>query len=108
MLTSRHSSNGEFEGYGIVVAEAALCGRPSIVAGNSGLAEAVTDGQTGLVVPENDPDATAQPLVRLLQDACLRHLMGEHAQRRALAEQTSTGCMEQYRQALGSLVNRES
>ena len=48
MMTSRHTSTGDFEGYGIAVVEAAFCGKPAVVSRNSGLAEAIVDGGPGL------------------------------------------------------------
>ena len=88
LMTSRHSRNGEFEGYGIAAVEAALCGKPAIVSDNSGLAEAVLDGKTGLVVHENDPNATAQAIIRLLRDDKFRNRLGRQAQTHAVKEQT--------------------
>ena len=87
LMTSRHTGD-EFEGYGIAAVEAALCGTPSIVTGDSGLAEAIVDGVTGITVPQNDADATAAAVSRLLCDEPLRQRMGEAARIRALEEQT--------------------
>jgi phosphatidylinositol alpha-1,6-mannosyltransferase len=103
VLTSRHGDNGEFEGYGIVAVESALCAKPAVVAGNSGLAEAIVDGQTGFVVPENDSHAAAQAIRKLLMDPALKKQMGENARQRALREQTWSICMSRYDQALRQL-----
>jgi len=47
------------------------------VAGRSGGAvEAVRDGETGLLVPPNDPGLLAQALLRLLRHPELRRQMG--------------------------------
>jgi glycosyltransferase involved in cell wall biosynthesis len=86
------------------VAEAALCGKPSVVAGNSGLAEAVQDQCTGFVVPENDPASTANAIRKLLEDREIRQRMGEEARQRALAEQTWNVCMDRYHQAINQLM----
>jgi phosphatidylinositol alpha-1,6-mannosyltransferase len=88
VMTSRHTSSGDFEGYGIAVVEAALCGKPAVVSSNSGLAEAIVDGQTGLLVPEGNPDATADAIISLLANTYRRRAMGEKARKRALDEQT--------------------
>jgi phosphatidylinositol alpha-1,6-mannosyltransferase len=69
VLTSRSTSTGDCEGFGIVAVEAALCGKPAVVSRDSGLAEAVIDGVTGLTVPQENPDATAAAILRLLGDA---------------------------------------
>ncbi len=88
VMTSRHDESGDFEGYGIAVVEAALCGRPAVVTGNSGLAEAIEDGRTGIVVPENDVGATAAAIQNLLADSGKRRAMGAAARARAISQQT--------------------
>jgi phosphatidylinositol alpha-1,6-mannosyltransferase len=60
---------GDYEGYGIAVLEAALCGKTAVVSDNGGLPEAVTNEITGLVVPENDSDATADAILRILKNS---------------------------------------
>jgi phosphatidylinositol alpha-1,6-mannosyltransferase len=87
IMTSRHTAD-EFEGFGIASVEAALCGKPSIVSMNSGLAEAIVDGETGLGVPEEDEAATADKVLSLLEDEGRRQTMGNAARLHALTEQT--------------------
>jgi phosphatidylinositol alpha-1,6-mannosyltransferase len=87
-MTSREASDGDFEGYGIAVIEAALCGKPAVVTAESGLEEAVVDGETGLVVPQNDPAAFASAAGQLLRHQSLRETLGENARQRALATAT--------------------
>ena len=96
VMTSRRTLAGEVEGYGIAAVEAALCGLPAVVAGGSGLAEAVSDGETGLVVPPEDPAATARAVLSLLEDEPKRRSMGERARQRAQAEQTWDRCTARY------------
>ena len=96
VMTSRYTADGDFEGYGIAVIEAALCGLPAVVAEGSGLAEAVRHGVTGFCVPSEDPDATARAICSLLQDEPLRREMGGAARRRAEEEQTWDRRMPAY------------
>jgi phosphatidylinositol alpha-1,6-mannosyltransferase len=57
------------EGFGISLVEASACGLP-VVAGNSGgIPDAVRDGETGFLVPPDDPAALAAAVSRLLADA---------------------------------------
>ncbi len=100
VMTSRHTAYGDFEGYGIAVVEAALCGKPAVVSTDSGLAEAIIDGVTGYAVEPDNPQAVAGALVRLLRDKDLRRDMGQAARERALREQT----WEQRAQAYDSLL----
>jgi phosphatidylinositol alpha-1,6-mannosyltransferase len=77
----------EQEGFGIVFLEAAACGVPQVAGDSGGAAEAVADGETGLVVDEpRDAAAVAAALARLLDDEDLRHRLGSAARERAVAE----------------------
>jgi phosphatidyl-myo-inositol dimannoside synthase len=87
-MTSKMTADGDFEGYGIAVVESALCGKPSVVSGNSGLSEAVLDGETSFVVPENDESATAKAIIKILKNEELRQQMGEKARNYAITQQT--------------------
>lgn len=96
VMTSRHTVDGDFEGYGIAVIEAALCGKTAVVAGNSGLAEAVLDQQTGIVVRENDPETVANAVISLLNDDGFRKRLSNNARERAVKEATWTKRVAMY------------
>lgn len=96
VLTSRHTDEGDFEGYGIVAVEAALCGALAVVSGGSGLSEAVRHGVTGLVVPPEAPDETAAAITRLLRDQNLHQSLAGAARSAAEAEQTWAKRAEAY------------
>jgi phosphatidyl-myo-inositol dimannoside synthase len=66
----------DVEGFGMVFLEAGACSKPSLAGRDGGQAEAVLDGQTGLVVDGNDLDAVTAGLGRLLEDAALRRRLG--------------------------------
>jgi phosphatidylinositol alpha-1,6-mannosyltransferase len=68
VLVSRRAADGDVEGYGIVVQEAALCGAPAVVSRDCGLTEAISEGRTGLSVPPDDPEATAGAILALLDE----------------------------------------
>jgi glycosyltransferase involved in cell wall biosynthesis len=72
------------EGFGRVLVEAALMGKPAVTTDLGGTAEVVEDGVTGFVVPPGDVTALTRAMQRLLEDAPARHTMGEAARRRAL------------------------
>ncbi|MCZ7663031.1 MAG: glycosyltransferase family 4 protein [Thermoleophilia bacterium] len=104
VLVSRRLSGGDVEGFGIVVREAGLCGKPSVVSDGSGLAEAVNDGETGLVVPPESVEATAEAIVRLLGDDQLRESMGTAARALALGS-TWDRQIERYDRLLRRVVS---
>ena len=87
MLCRNRWAGLEQEGFGIVFLEAAACGVPQVAGDSGGAAEAVVDGETGLVVHRpDDPGDVATALGRLLSDDNLRRRMGEQARRRAVDE----------------------
>ncbi len=75
----------KFEGFGLVYLEAGAAGLPAVAARGSGAEEAVLHEETGLLAPQNDPDATAAAILRLLDDDALRARLGQGARRRAEA-----------------------
>jgi len=78
----------DVEGFGIVFLEAAACGKP-VIAGNSGGApDALIDGETGFLVPENDVGAVEERIGLLLADEDLRNRMGEEGRERVLRDFT--------------------
>jgi glycosyltransferase involved in cell wall biosynthesis len=104
LMTSRHSAEGDFEGYGIAVIEAALCGKAAVVTGGSGLEEAVVHRKTGLVVQEDDPEATALAVVELFGNQTLLRRLGDQARERALAELTTDAMVHGYVRVVESIV----
>jgi colanic acid/amylovoran biosynthesis glycosyltransferase len=75
-LPSCTAGNGDAEGLGLVLLEAAASGVPVVATHHGGIPEAVLDGETGYLVPERDAAALAEALDALLSDAALRERMG--------------------------------
>jgi phosphatidylinositol alpha-1,6-mannosyltransferase len=87
MLCRNRWGGLEQEGFGIVFLEAAACGVPQVAGDSGGAAEAVADGETGLVVREpDDPREVAAAIERLLDDPDLRARMGSAGRERAVRE----------------------
>jgi glycosyltransferase involved in cell wall biosynthesis len=72
------------ETFGQVVTEAAASGLPAVVLDAGAAAEHVADGESGVVVPADDPAALAGAIARLAADPELRAAMGGRARTRAL------------------------
>jgi len=89
------------EGFGIVYAEAAWRGVPSLAGAEGGAADAVLDGQTGLVRRGDDPEAVLAALTTLLADDGLRARLGKAARRRAREELAWSHALPRYLAALG-------
>jgi phosphatidyl-myo-inositol dimannoside synthase len=87
MLCRNRWGGLEQEGFGIVFIEAAACGVPQVAGDSGGAAEAVVDGETGLVVGRpSDVSAVAGALAGLLDDPDRRRAMGAAARDRAVDE----------------------
>jgi len=67
------------EAFGIAALEMMRMRVPVIVSPVGGLPELVRDGQTGIVLPELSPQAIAQSIRRLEEDAALRQTVGRNA-----------------------------
>jgi glycosyltransferase involved in cell wall biosynthesis len=65
-----------FEGWGASAVEASARGLPVIASNVNGLRDSVRDGETGILVPHNDPVALAEALLELLGDRQRRGEMG--------------------------------
>ena len=87
MLCRNRWAGLEQEGFGIVFLEAAACGVAQIAGDSGGVADAVVDGTTGLIVtdPRSIGDATAA-LRRVLGDDAWRRHLGDAARDRAVEE----------------------
>lgn len=59
---------GDVEGFGLVAVEAAMRGTPVVAADIQGLAEAVVDGRTGVLLPPGDADAWVAALAASAAD----------------------------------------
>jgi glycosyltransferase involved in cell wall biosynthesis len=83
-LACRELTNGDRDGIPNVILEAMACGLPVASTASPGVAEAVVDGECGLLVPQGDDEALAAALARLLADRELRRRLGMHARARAV------------------------
>jgi glycosyltransferase involved in cell wall biosynthesis len=92
------------EGYGVVARQAMAHARPVVASAVGGLAEAITDGETGLLVPPGDASALRVALEHLLGDVQLRTRLGaaarDHVRERYSREAAATATLAAYEAAL--------
>lgn len=79
----------EVEGFGITYLEAAAAGKPAIGSWAGGAAEAIVDGETGLLVEAEDVEALAAAVRRLAQDSGLAQRLGNAGRARVYAHFTA-------------------
>jgi len=104
MLCRNRWGGLEQEGFGIVFVEAAACGVPQVAGDSGGAAEAVVDGETGIVV--RDPEDVGEVVAAfesLLDDPARRRAMGIAARERAVAEFSYDLLAERLGRSLGAL-----
>ncbi len=85
MMVGREVPN-DVEGFGLVYLEANACGTPVVGARTGGVPDAVRDGETGLLVPPEDPAAAAEALTRLLTTPEFAQRLGQQGQERIQKE----------------------
>ena len=71
-----------YEGFGLPAAEAMACGVPVIATTAGALPEVVKQGETGILVPPQDPHALAGAIKQLLADESMRRRMGGEGRKR--------------------------
>lgn len=74
------------EGFGIAFVEAAAFGLPAVGSRSGGIPDAVVDGETGILVPEESPIDVADALTFFYQKPDIRKEMGRAGRERAVRE----------------------
>ena len=85
-----------WEGLPLVCLEAMASGRAVVASRVDGIPDAVGDGETGLLVPPEDPLALADALGALLEDGPRRERLGARARALVCAELTWASVAERY------------
>jgi len=75
-------SKGDTEGLGVVLIEAAEYGLPLVASAVGGIPDVVVDGESGLLVPEKNPEALTQALLRLRDEEGLAERLVSGARQR--------------------------
>jgi glycosyltransferase involved in cell wall biosynthesis len=94
------------EGYGVVAREAMAHGRPVVASAVGGLADAVEDGVTGVLVPPRDVGALRAAIEQLLDDADLRRRLGAAGRELARVEFSGDAATQATLSAYRDVLNR--
>ncbi|MEO0161837.1 MAG: glycosyltransferase family 4 protein [candidate division WOR-3 bacterium] len=93
-----------YEGFGNVLVEYMMAGKPVIGTHAGGIAEIIEDGVTGFLIAPRDYEGLAEKIIYLLGDSELRERMGKNAQRVAEARFSLSQWAEKIRALYRSLL----
>jgi glycosyltransferase involved in cell wall biosynthesis len=92
------------DAFGLVIAEAGLFGIPTVATSVGGIPEVIDNGNTGLLVPPENPEAFAAALVRLIESPETRSRFGASARERAHLRFTASSMARQFETTYASLL----
>lgn len=94
------------EGISNAVLEAMACGLPVVTTDCGGMAEAVSDGVEGFLVPVRDPEAMASALSKLAAEQVQAQKMGKAARERILRQFTLDQQVSQWLELYQSVLKK--
>ena len=98
-------SKGDTEGLGVVLIEAMELGLPIVASNVGGIPDVVIDGESGILVPEKDPDALADAFKRLAADPSLTERLLAGARKRISECFTWGGIIERQIAVYNKVIN---
>jgi len=96
----------EGEGFGLVLVEAGLTGRPVIAARSGGIVDIVEDGYNGLMFDVGDVDALTSCIKKIFSDRDLRTRLGENGHIRAMERFATPVLVGKMHDLFSSVVER--
>jgi glycosyltransferase involved in cell wall biosynthesis len=100
------ASDGDQEGFGLVIVEAMGCGCPVIASRLPAIGDIATDGETAMLVPPADPDALARAIAAVLDDPHGAEKRATAARARVVELFDWAVISRRYADLLGQLVGR--
>ena len=100
VLPSVVQRDGQMEGIPVALMEAMAAGLPVVSTRLSGIPELVEDGEHGLLVRPDDPEALADAVARLLDDPDRARAMGRAGREKVDEEFSLAGCTAALLEAL--------
>lgn len=84
------------EGCSNALLEAMALGKPIVATDVGGNREVVNHGETGLLVPRDDPEALAEAIITLLRDTDIAHAMGQRAKQMIISRFSLESMIHEY------------
>lgn len=97
-VPSMHDERGNVDGLPNVVLEGMASGVAIVASEVAGIPQVISPEETGLLVPEKDPEALAAAIVRLLREPELRARLGREARKRVEKELNWPAVARQFEQ----------
>lgn len=102
----------QYESFGLIYVEAMAHGKPVIACRTGGVPEVVVDGETGFLVPVDDPPSLAEAILRLATDEGLCRQLGSAGraryEREFSAKIMATRTLDLYRRLCSDSVKRDA
>ena len=95
------------EAFGITIAEAMFSGLPVIASNVGGIPEVVKDGETGILVPPQDPKALSEAIITLIQNPEMARTMGEKGREVAASKFSGERYARDMENLYASLINEK-
>ncbi len=94
------------EGFGIALVEASASGKPVIAGRSGGVADAVQDGITGLLVNPVDTEEVAAAIIKVLRESGVAREMGDNGRQWVENEMNWTRAADEFQQAMEQFFPR--
>ena len=107
MASRDQRDKADVEGFGLVFLEASACGKPVVGGHSGGIADAIVDGVTGLLVNPEDPKDIGGALSRLFSDRDLAERLGRQGRQRVVKEFSWAQVGRKVKNILESVINEE-
>jgi len=101
VLSSRWEKGVCGEGFAMAILEAAAARKPVVSTNSCGISELMRDGDTGRIVPTENPEALAEAMADLLTDSDAAARMAGRLHERVVQEFTWTSAYRKYLQLAG-------
>lgn len=107
VVPSMHDERGNVDGLPNVVLEGMASGVAVVASEVAGIPQVISSGETGLLVPEKDPEALAAAIVRLLREPELRARLGQEARKRVEEKLNWPAVARQFEQVYLQVVGEK-
>jgi len=95
------------EGFGLVLLEAGILGKPVVASKVGGIPDVVLDKKTGILVPTRDSYALAEAIIGLLKDRELYNDMAKEAKKWVLENFSSDLMLSKFQNLYDDLLSQE-